>query len=577
MATTTNALVDQLMSIAQKVGKDPGKLTHQDLVGGGMASSDAYTAMFDMTQSLYKPPSSVTNPTPTAAAQQLGASVVNQVIKDTPGAQATIQQNAQTQNVDLNKVFGANAVEGLGYNPPQPKPATPAPQPVAAPAPQQAPQPQAQPFQYSPSGYRLNQDQANQVAQQRAALATQYQMDAVRQALNRRLQTLNQSAQAIPQQLAGAQARNDEEAARAGFFTSGRRFALRDGSNQEATRQLGQIEQARNQAVTEAGDAERNIARDQGNMYASLVDQLLRDDRDYGLRERSQQYSEFSGDRQFGLQQQAHNDMYQQGGLGYQTRYADLVNRMIGNQSAQAAYNDTYNPGGIGYQSRQAALEGQQLGNRQANAAYQDTYTPGGIGYQQRIQQLDAGALANERSTLQNKVAQMEYQFAQETMPQKKEALQLEIDKARKGLDLVDAQIRATNAQANQRETGGASGGLTPYQQYQVERNAIMDGQKAREKVVDTLTKEYAITPRAADAWIDLQEIMRTPKADGSLPTYQDVYPILTGILQKGGFQDQDYAWLNVIFQAATGNDGARSNLYKYTSQYLRDNPNYNR
>lgn len=554
------------MSIAQKVGKDPGKVTHQDLVGGGMATSDAYTAMFDMAQSLYKPPSSVSTPTPTAAAQQLGASVVNQVIKDTPGAQATIQQNAQTQNVDLTRAFGANAVEGLGYNPPQPKPAAAAPQPVAAPAPQQATQPQAQPFQYSPSGYRLNQDQANQVAQQRAALATQYQMDAVRQALNRRLQTLNQSAQAIPQQLAGAHARNDEEAARAGFFTSGRRFALRDGSNQEATRQLGQIEQARNQAVMEAGDAERNIARDQGNMYASLVDQLLRDDRDYGLRERSQQYSEFSGDRQFGLQQQAHNDMYQQGGLGYQTRYADLVNRMIGNQSAQAAYNDTYNPGGIGYQSRQAALEGQQLGNRQANAAYQDMYTPGGIGYQQRLQQLDAGALANERSTLQNKVAQMEYEFAQETMPQKKEALQLEIDKARKGLDLIDAQIQQARTSAANAASGG---GLTPYQQWQIDSSITDRQQKARETTIDNLAKPYKITRGAAEVWVDLNsELDNIQRAVGTLDRDAAAKQILVPLLNTPGLTATDRSWIAAMFAGRFGDAQAAGQLQKLLKTY---------
>lgn len=335
-----------------------------------------------------------------------------------------------------------------------PAPQTQAPTTTAfAPVTPKTPQvPAAQPFQYQPSTPVNN---AEDVARRNAEQVARNRREALAQALARRMLGYQQSADALPQQLNEAWKMNDEEAARSGFLTSGRRFALRDKSNTAMLQELAKIQQARNLSLQEAADTENAIAQDQADLYLQRLDALRRDDRNFGLQERGQQYQEYMGGLNYGLNAAQANLALQRGYglLPYELEGAALGNQgqYLSNLGAQYGLYDNYSPGGLGYQSRAAQVLGQNIANQTNQAQYQDQYTPGGLGYQMRQGQLNSTQLANVRTQLDNQLKQLEYTIAQNPQYGLTVQAQMALDKAKKDLAYVDAQIASTYALANDR------------------------------------------------------------------------------------------------------------------------------
>lgn len=207
---------------------------------------------------------------------------------------ATQAQRAAQQAVNLGLATPkpVSLPGGLSENVPVKTISGPAPQPQPPAAGGGATQAPANPAAGIPgidatTSYQpMSIDQLRGEAKSRAQLALSAQLDAIRQGLGRKVQGFTDAAKQIPQMLQEWWKQNDEVANRTGFFTSGRRFALRDKSMGEATRQLGQLESSKALAMQEAVDAEMGIARDQGFMENQLYGELTRDQRDYGLRER---------------------------------------------------------------------------------------------------------------------------------------------------------------------------------------------------------------------------------------------------------------------------------------------------
>lgn len=113
---------------------------------------------------------------------------------------------------------------------------------------------------------------------------------------------------------------------------------------------------------------------------------------------------------------------------------------------------------------------------------------------------------------VQSKLQQLELQKAE---------LQAQIDadpssglaaEARKRMEKLDADIASTRSLASQRQEGG---GLTPYQQYQVDVGLMEREQKADQGKIDQYTKNYDITPMGAESWMALQDALNQAKAQG--------------------------------------------------------------
>jgi hypothetical protein len=226
--------------------------------------------------------------------------------------------------------------------------------------------------------------------------------------------------------------------------------------------------------------------------------------------------------------------------------------RSYGIQKAQ--FDDNYAPGGLGYATRQAALTGANIGNQTAEAQYNDQYSPGGLGYQTRQAQLQGAQLQVKERELQNQMAQLEYTVANDPDLGKRAQAKIALDRAQAELDQTRAQIGLTQAQTTAAGQKSASGGLTPYQQQQTTYNR-------RQDAIKSYKDDYNISNVAADTWADLSELAQMPKADGSVPTYQELNQVLAAMLKRPGLSAHDQGWLTIMFQAANGNATAQASL----------------
>jgi hypothetical protein len=475
--------------------------------------------------------------------QALNAKLIGAMVGSGQLSAGQVQANAKAAGVDLGSAFGSNAVAGV-YQPVQTatKPAAPAPAAQPAPAPAPTPvAPQATAYHYS--GPLTN---PGAEAQARAGINANYQNAALQQSLARRLAQLKQGEQGIEQQRARGALEATEAANASGFATSGRNFALNGQVNAEAVRQQGALEDQRNLAVTEAGDQLGRIAREQGMNEVSLLGELSRDQRDYGLREalanadlaqsafslsRGQQMLpyELQG-AQLNLDQGQFNLGRDRQMLGGQLTAQQLANA-IAQQSLRtgdAQFNENYSPTGLGYQSKEQALISAILANQTGQAQYADQYG-GGIGQQSREQALRGQTIANEVAEIDKGIKVLELQIAQN--PDYGSAAQ-----AREQL----AQLQAAR-QAKLQEIG--SGGLTAAQQY----NQLQDRKQE-------ITGTYKVSNAAAETWIDFQDAVGDLLAGGLSPTQTEQAAGALAEMMKGrALSDTDRKFLYTSLYKAIG------------------------
>lgn len=498
-----------------------------------------------------------------AALQKERADLINYAISTGKITPEQVLANAKSEGVDLAEQFGQNEVQGV-YTPAQKAVAATAKEKRKAEeaVEQQAPAVEQQPaFEYLPSGYRLSEEDAKRLAQAQARLAYGYQEDAINRELQRILAGYDQSAKAIPQFLEEALARNDEEAARAGFYTSGRRFALRDQSQQEAVQRLADIEDAKNRARQEAADRLLGIARDEGLYAASQWDALRRDDRDYALRERAQQFAEYDANRNYALNAADMNAILALRALELEKGRALLPYEIeaagLQNAAALANYYDTYSPSGLGYQTRNAQLESILLGNQAAQASLWDTYNPAGLGYQTRNAQLESLLLGNEAQRNQNKIAAIQADVAAnpEYGLKAQAALQMEEQRSR---------INQINTEISRAASGTNSYGLTPYQVYQI----LKDQDKATEEDLDRAAQDvesvFDVSRMAAKVWIELSDAINLPKENGQPMTEREAKARARDVGRSYGLSSAELDWLTYMVGNVYGNQSDWRELDKF-------------
>lgn len=191
----------------------------------------------------------------------------------------------------------------------------------------------------------------------------------------------------------------------------------------------------------------------------------------------------------------------------------------------------------------------------------------GKLGIQTPQAQLSALQQQREKILLDN--AQLESQIAQNPEYGATAQAKLRMDEAQKQLKLIDAQIASTYALAQDRLTDGSSGGLTPYQQYQINKDMAEMGQKARDAETKKLTTPYDITPIAANVWVDFDsELGVIAQGAGGQLDREKAAGIMRGLLNTPGLTSKDRYWIAAMFAQRFGDAEAGQHLSTFRKDY---------
>lgn len=546
--------LQQMQEIAKKLGRtDIKSLTVKDLHENGMSLGDAIVHGSFNAQYNYGSPEAA------AAAQ----------------SQAKPSTTTPTQT--------PKEPQGLP-DPTEPK--QPAPSAQAAP---QVPRiPQAAAFDYKAN--TRTDAQLLAAARARANLLIGTQRQDVQAGFAQQQAAAQQNRDALARQQGGIEERNRSQFAASGLGTSGFMAGANALSQAATVGEVGKVNQQEELARQALVQRLSQLNQLQRESEVANYDQLLQQERTFGLQDRAQQFGEFSSNRDFGLRQADLGSVLAQRAfdlqrgqqlLPYELQGAGLSNQQaafslsrgqqmlpyelqsagLANQTAQAQYQDQYTQGGLGYQYRQGQITGQSIANQTGQFNLDSAKA------MQPIQQR-AGELANEQAYWSNQIAMLNYQIANDPDLGARQQAARTKQEAEQKMRLVEAQIAQVNAEtANIGKTGG-TGGMTPYQQWQIESSITEKEQAARDAQVKQYTGSYGITPIAGELWVDLNaELNRIQSQSGKLDK-DKANELLRDLKTTPGITDQDTAWLDAMFDARFGDIGAPSRLRTYLKGY---------
>lgn len=503
------------------------------------------------------PPGFKFTPMETPAAKALGQSIMNATSTTPPGFNFTPMVTPAAQALGQRIMGTDNHVVSATEAPAAAAPAaTGLPHPAAA---------AADPTGFDYSGMVRSPAQIEAEARARASMQIDTRAAAIADALARYKATAEEQRKGQLTNLAGMQEGNRYQFAGSNLGTSGFMAGANAVAQGATTDNIGQINKGEQQATETTGNQLADLEKLRGSVTTATMAELERLNNDVQFK--GADLASVLANRSFDLQrgkallggELTGQDLANQGAAIGVERSRGLLPYDLGNAATNYERNKDLLPFDVA--GAQLTNEGRSISN-QTGAQQLDTAT------KMQPYTLEGARLGNERAAQVNRMGELEYIIANDPDVGKRAQAQVEMQQARKQIEQMDAQIKASTAKAL---TGGSSGGFTAWQQYQMIRDQKGDGEKgaadsakAQVRLADSFRTDYNISQPAADLWANFMDIATTPKSDGTTASREELSQLLGNMLKNPGIQPADKGWANAMFFSGQGEQWAQTDLNKW-------------